>query len=139
MDPLIGQYEQQLDHFRSADYPWVRFHSQKLEEFEICRPYTHLFCLNAINHVDDWTLALRHLREAAGPGTQLILGVDVHRYRWLKQLFRLLPGDLLHPHQHDRGPTIAGHYGKPGAGRINREHTWKKGRIFDYWLLTAHC
>jgi 2-polyprenyl-6-hydroxyphenyl methylase/3-demethylubiquinone-9 3-methyltransferase len=64
-----------------------------------------------------------------------LLGVDVHTASWRKQLFRAIPGDALHPHQHDtaeyrrllqdRGWTLLD------------ERTHKPGRIFDYVLLLA--
>ncbi len=135
VDPLIHEYAHALAGFSFERYPWVRFHAEKMEDFTPTSSFPLILCMNAINHVDDWHAAIRQRTVAAAAGTTLLLGVDVHRYQALKQLFRQLPGDLLHPHQHDRDD-----YRQALADEgwiIEGEHSWKKGRIFDYWLLKA--
>lgn len=135
VDPLLKQYARQLPHFRPADYPWVDFRTQPLEAGLPAAQYDELYCLNAINHVADWSAALDVLTQAARPGARLLLGIDVHRYRWLRWVFRRLPGDLLHPQQHDRTDYREALHHR--GWRIEREVTAREGRIFDYWLIRA--
>lgn len=135
VDPLLEQYEEQLAHFSPAFYPEVQFHSLPLEDFQSEQAFDTIFCLNAINHVNDWDLGLDRLTEAAQLGTRLVLGIDVHNHRLLRFIFKALPGDVLHPHQHDRADY---HEALAKRGwKIDREHTWSKGFIFDYWLVVA--
>ncbi|MEM1214265.1 MAG: class I SAM-dependent methyltransferase [Bacteroidota bacterium] len=135
IDPLLDQYTAQLPHFQPHSHPNVQFLSQPLEALQTKQPFDTIFCLNAINHVNDWTLGLARLTQAARPGTRLVLGVDVHKYALLKAIFRTLPGDVLHPHQHDRTDYRIAL--EELGWSIEREHTWKRGRIFDYWLVVA--
>src|SRR6187402_2853397 len=52
-DPLIEQYEQDLPHFKKDMYPPVAFVSAGLEDFKSEKKFDVLFCMNAINHVQD--------------------------------------------------------------------------------------
>ncbi|MEL6141523.1 MAG: hypothetical protein AAFU67_07875, partial [Bacteroidota bacterium] len=73
---------------------------------------------------------LDQLTKWARPGTVLLLTSDVHRKKWLKSIFRWLPGDALHPQQH----TI-GDYQQALRKRnwqIQQEKPLRKGWIFDY-------
>lgn len=135
IDPLLEQYARALPHFRPAHYPWVRFRAQPLEQGLPTARYDEIYCLNAINHVADWSAALDTLSEAARPGARLLLGIDVHRHAGLKYIFRRLPGDLLHPQQHDRDDYRAALQQR--GWTIEREITAKPGHIFDYWLVRA--
>jgi 2-polyprenyl-6-hydroxyphenyl methylase/3-demethylubiquinone-9 3-methyltransferase len=133
VDPLLDQYRASIPHFEPARFPWVNFHSAPLENFQLQRSYKYVFCLNAINHVDDWQKGLDQLTLATQNDGQLILGIDVHNHKWLKFVFQNIPGDVLHPHQHDREDyrqALEQH-----GWKITKEHTWKKGLIFDYWLI----
>lgn len=135
VDPLLDQYEQQLIHFAPLDYPWVQFYTSSIEAYSIEKRYDTTFCLNAINHVANWNQGLDKISDLTKPDGTLVVGIDVHRYPFLKFLFRLLPGDVLHPHQHDRED-----YRKALNSRgwqITKELTWKKGLIFDYWLVVC--
>ena len=65
---------------------------------------------------------------------RLVLSVDAHRHRWLKPIFRAVPGDVLHPHQHDLDDyeqlcTAAGL-------SVLRRLCYKREAIFNYWVLT---
>ena len=131
VDPLLKEYRERLSHFQPADYPTVEFQAQPLEKCELAAAsFQVIYCFNAINHVSDWQGCLQLITEAAAPGATLLLSSDVHRRSWLRSIFRLLPGDLLHPHQH-----LAGEYvdalEKLGWD-INREALLKPGRIFNY-------
>jgi 2-polyprenyl-6-hydroxyphenyl methylase/3-demethylubiquinone-9 3-methyltransferase len=135
LDPLIEQYQARIAHFEQARHPLTHFLPIPLEALTVTAKYDYLFCLNAINHVGDWALSLDCLSRAAKPGATLLLGVDVHNKRWLKPLFRLLPGDALHPHQHERAEYRQALRAR--GWQIVQEHTWSEGLIFDYWLVRA--
>jgi 2-polyprenyl-3-methyl-5-hydroxy-6-metoxy-1,4-benzoquinol methylase len=135
VDPLLDQYASQLAHFSPSDYPWVHFCTSGIENYAESKPYDVTFCLNAINHVENWEKGLDKLAVLTQPEGTLVLGIDVHRHRFLKLLFRYLPGDVLHPHQHDRED-----YRRALASRgwqMERQLTWKKGLVFDYWLVVC--
>ena len=63
----------------------------------------------------------------------VVLSIDVHRHQWLKRIFRAVPGDALHPQQHDRDDYRTAL--RQMGWRIVRERTARQGRIFDYWLV----
>ncbi|RME97366.1 MAG: class I SAM-dependent methyltransferase [Bacteroidetes bacterium] len=135
LDPLLTAYATKLEHFEPSLHPQTNFITQALEELRAEATYDYVFCLNAINHVADWEQSLLRLTVAAKPGATLLLGVDVHNKAWLKAVFRSLPGDVLHPHQHQRND-----YRKALEDlgwHIERTHTWSKGIVFDYWLVKA--
>ena len=144
LDSLLDRYEKHLPHFRRRDYPNVRFFNQSLETFAPqndnagatdSRPgiYDFVFCLNALNHVADLPRCLDHLVALTKPGGTLAVSIDAHNHLWLKRLFRLVPGDILHPHQYglEEYQTMLTTRG------ILLEQTMliKKGQIFNYYLL----
>lgn len=133
IDPLLAAYEERLPYFQAAAFPQVQFKSIALEDFIPQAEFDWICCLNAINHVRDWERCLDQLTAAAKAGGQLFLGIDVHRSPLLQSLFRLLPGDVLHPQQHNRQEYRKALQQR--HWRIETEHTWKKGVIFDYWLV----
>jgi len=133
VDPLIAQYERRLPHFSAADYPWVTFYPTPIETFRPRGAYQTIFCLNAINHVADLEAALDRLLKCLAPGGRLLLSVDAHRFDLLKVLFRALPGDILHPHQH----ALADYrrFIELRGCRMAKVVKLKSGRIFDYYLM----
>jgi 2-polyprenyl-6-hydroxyphenyl methylase/3-demethylubiquinone-9 3-methyltransferase len=135
VDPLLGAYEKQLPHFKRADYPRVQFFTETLERFEGRGAYDFVFCLNAINHVADLPRSLDRLAGLTAKGGTLVLSVDAHRYGFLKRLFRLFPGDILHPHQYDleeyRQMLTARGY------TVQRSILLQQDWIFDYQVLVA--
>jgi 2-polyprenyl-3-methyl-5-hydroxy-6-metoxy-1,4-benzoquinol methylase len=135
MDPLLDQYSEKLDHFKKADYPNVNFYSEPLETFQPREPYDKVFCLNAINHVADLDLCFDKLVEFVKPGGSLIVSIDAHNYWGFKKIFRLLPGDILHPHQYDLKE-----YQEMLTSRnceIQHSILYKKEFFFDYYILVA--
>lgn len=101
LDPLLDEYEKKLPHFKRNYYPKIRFISQSLESFDSAgKNFDYVFCLNAINHVNDLQIAVDNLVQLTKPGGTLIVSIDAHRSRLLKHIFAALPGDILHPHQH---------------------------------------
>lgn len=155
IDPLLQQYEANLSHFDPQWYPNVTFQAQKIETLSQANHYDWIFCLNAINHVEDIELAMDRLvnvrrnegvkeselteptgiRKLSKPRAKILLSIDVHKYTFLKWLFRLIPGDALHPHQYDL-KEYRTMLEKRGCV-IEREVILKKGTIFDYVALIA--
>ncbi len=132
LDPLFSSYQKVLPHFDPKDYPWVTFENITIEQATgPARKW--VFCLNAINHVADWEQGLGKLWELTTEGGTLILSSDVHNYRWLKYIFRLLPGDALHPHQHSREDYLQA-LERIGL-KTQKERILKKGLIFGYWVV----
>ncbi len=135
LDPLLAAYEERLAHFNRARYPQVNFIQEPLENLDAQAKYDAIFCLNAINHVADIERAMDALVTALKPGGQLLLSIDAHNFVFLKKIFQLLPGDILHPHQYDLEE-----YRSLLTSRglsIQQEVLLKKGGIFDYHLLLA--
>ncbi|KAA3634840.1 MAG: class I SAM-dependent methyltransferase [Bacteroidetes bacterium] len=132
VDPLLDRYTDQLSHFNPEIYPNVNFISETLENFTAEKKFNYVFCLNAINHVADINLSLDNLFSLLAPGGKLIISSDAHRHNWLKPIFKLIPGDILHPHQYDlkeyRDMLLE------RGGKIQKEICLKKGKIFDYWI-----
>jgi 2-polyprenyl-3-methyl-5-hydroxy-6-metoxy-1,4-benzoquinol methylase len=136
LDPLLEQYERHLSHFSQAHYPGVRFWSQPLETFCAERPFDHVFCLNAINHVADLQLCLNNLAQCTAPnGGVLVLSIDAHRWSVLKWIFRWLPGDALHPHQH----SLADYEQLLDSAGLSVQHRFRLQNelIFGYWALVC--
>ncbi len=133
LDPLLDAYAQQLTHFSPNSYPHVRFLCLPLEDYAEERRYDRVFCLNAINHVSDLSRCVQVLVRALSPGGKLLLGVDVHRKNWLKRIFRVLPGDVLHPHQH--GMEDYNRLFADEGLTLEKSVCLKKGSIFNYQLM----
>ncbi len=82
-------------------YPGVEFVNSGLEELKTTKKFDVIFCMNAINHVSDIEKSYDRLLACAKPGSHIVVTIDAHNHSFFKQLFRLLPGDILHPHQYD--------------------------------------
>ena len=129
VDSLLNNYNQ-LTQFNKEDYPNVRFISSRIEEYLNTAGFDIIFCVNAINHVEDIDLALSMLNKNLKAEGSMVLTTDVHRSNFLKKLFQLFPGDILHPHQYNRADYE----------KMLKEHnfvmdkiiTLKSGTIFDY-------
>lgn len=134
VDPLIDRYEY-LPYFNKNDFSNVQFYNKPLELFNEESTYDIIFCMNAINHVADLHKSMDKLIAALAPGGRLVLSVDMHRHYLLKIIFRLIPGDILHPHQHslkDYVEMLEQH-----GGRILKTACLKPGRVFDYFAIIA--
>ena len=135
MDPLLDSYEEKLTHFSKKQYPDIRFFNEPLETFSPKEKYDKVFCLNAINHVADLDLSFDRLVGFAKNGGTLIVSIDAHNYSFFKKIFRLLPGDILHPHQYDLSE-----YQKMLSDRgciIEQSILYDKEFFFDYYILVV--
>jgi len=101
VDPLINEYEKQTPIFSKKDYPNVEFVKCTIEEFETEERYDVVFSMNAINHVVNIEKGVEKLKEVCAGNGKLVLSIDAHNFSFFKHLFRLVPGDILHPHQYD--------------------------------------
>lgn len=135
VDPLLDEYAAKLDHFNPADYPGVNFYASQLETYQPGLSYDKVFCLNAVNHVADLGRCFDKIVDLTKPGGSLIISVDAHNYSGFKKLFRLVPGDILHPHQYDLKE-----YQSMLTSRnctIEKSILFKKEFFFDYYILIA--
>ena len=135
LDPLLDQYENDIPHFSKENYPGVHFLSMPLENFEEEEAYDFVFCLNAINHVSDLALSFDRIVRALRPGGQLIVSIDAHNHQILKKIFRLLPGDILHPHQYDQQEYLQ--MLRQRSCRIQNSILYKPAFIFNYYVVHA--
>ena len=130
LDPLLERYEE-LPVFARSGYPDVEFLCQSLELTRGLPPFDQLYCFNAINHVGDWEAGLDRLTDLSRPGTELLISSDVHRHAWLLPVFRVLPGDALHPQQHraeDYRQAL-----QARGWRIELEKVLRREAIFAYY------
>lgn len=136
VDPLINRYEEDLDHFSKDWYPWVQFYPLPLEKFQSSSQYDKVFCLNAINHVNNLSVCLKQLSKLTKTGGTLVLSIDTHNFSFFKLLFRLIPGDILHPHQYDIEEYCR--MLEVNDFSIQKIINLKKGFLFDYQLILAN-
>ena len=135
IDPLLQAYEEKLPDFRQGQFPYVHFKALMLEELDQQEVYDHVFCLNAINHVADLERAARCLIQSLKPKGTLLISIDVHRFALLKFVFRMIPGDVLHPQQDDLADYVR-LLEKLGLS-IEKTLVLKQGWIFNYAVIKA--
>jgi len=135
VDPLLDNYEEKLEHFDKTAYPNTSFYSQPFETFQSDTPYDTILCLNAINHVADLDLCFDKLVELTKPGGTLVVSIDAHNYAFFKYIFRLLPGDILHPHQYDLTEYEAMLTSRNCD--IKAAHLFDEHFFFNYYVLVA--
>lgn len=135
VDPLLNSYKENISIFSPSDYEWVTFVNQDLENWSPDKKYDVIFCLNAINHVENIYVAYRNLYAALKPGGILVISTDAHRWNMLKWVFNLLPGDVLHPQQYNlddyRLMLNRVHF------TIHGEVCLHKGMIFSHYVQVA--
>lgn len=134
LDPLLNRYKN-LPHFNPGAYRWTTFIPSPLELLTDKAQYDTIFCMNAINHVNDIALCCRRLFDALKPGGYLVLSTDAHRFSLLKKIFQWLPGDMLHPVQLDI--TEYEKHLTDVQLSIKKRILYKKNGIFNYYILVA--
>lgn len=134
IDPLLFQYES-LPHFGKNNYAEVNFVPSALEDFIAEKKFDLVFCLNAINHVSNIELSFNNLCNNVKPDGYLVLSVDAHRSNFLKKLFQLIPGDILHPHQYSLNEYLQ--MLPADKWTVLHTETIKRESIFDYVLIVA--
>ena len=136
IDPLLDTYQEKLPHFKKENYPQVYFENIPLEYFDRKNYFEKVFCLNAINHVAELDRCVANLCRSLKKNGVLYLSVDAHNFSFLKNIFRIIPGDILHPHQ--LGLTEYVERVKNNGLEIQKIDLIKKGFIFNYYLITAN-
>ena len=96
IDPLLDDYIL-FDTFNTPSKS--ELFSMKIEDFEGRIDHEFIFCFNAINHMRDMSSALQKMVDILSENGTLILSCDVHNWSLFYQTFRIIPGDILHPHQ----------------------------------------
>lgn len=134
-DPLIDDYENNLPHFKKAFYPNVKFEKSTIEKFSSDQQFDIVFCMNAINHVENIENAYDVLCNLVKPGGKLVITIDAHNYQIFKHIFKAIPGDILHPHQYDideYGRFLTSH-----NFQVDKEVLLKKEFWFNHYLQMA--
>lgn len=134
-DPLVDTYENQLDHFKKSNYPWVDFQPKLIEELEFIQKFDLVCCINVINHVQNIDRSYHNLVSALKVGGNIILSIDSHNFILPKLLFKLLPLDVLHPHQYALN-EYEDHLKERGI-KIKQSVKLKSGLLFDYYAIVG--
>lgn len=134
LDPLLDKYKS-LEHFIPENYPWTNFINASIEELNHIEKYDLIFCLNAINHVNDIELCYDNLVKALKPGGYLVISTDAHRQEFLKKIFQIIPGDMLHPVQLNIKEYNS--FLEKRNMEIIHDVLYKREMIFDYHITIA--
>lgn len=135
LDPLLEEYSENIVIFKKESYPHVEFLSTRIEDLTLENCFDLIFCINAINHVEDIRNSTESLYKACKTGGRMIISTDAHRYSWLKYIFRLIPGDALHPHQYDLKEYM--NIIREAGFRIDSFIIPERHQMFDYVVITA--
>ncbi len=135
VDPLLDAYEHDLAHFDKSQYPNTTFINAGIEDYVPAQKFDHIFCINAINHVNDIEVGMNKLSDCAHETSQLIISIDAHNHNFLKKIFQLLPGDILHPHQYNLEEYQA--LVERAGWKITQTVEMDKAFIFNYYVLVA--
>ena len=135
VDPLLDEYDKQVPFFKKSDYTYTTFVNDSIEDFQPTNKFDIVFCMNAINHVNDIEKGFEKLKEICADGGSIVVTIDTHNYGFFKYLFRLVPGDVLHPHQ----------YSLKGYKKLLAKNGWKvsvpyllkQEFFFNHYLLVA--
>lgn len=136
-DPLISKYQEDLEIFYPPSYPKTTFVEAGLEDFRSEERFHRIFCMNAINHVSDIEASVENLIRHATVNGCIIITIDAHNFAFFKHLFRLLPGDILHPHQYDF-KEYKKMFTDRGCQFLHAERL-KKDFLFNHYLLVFKC
>jgi 2-polyprenyl-3-methyl-5-hydroxy-6-metoxy-1,4-benzoquinol methylase len=134
IDPLLDKYAS-FSHFQPEKCSWTHFRNIPIEQLEEIEKYDIIFCMNAINHVNNVALCYDNLVRALKPGGYLVISTDAHRHLFLKKLFQAFPGDMLHPVQLD-----INEYDALLTARnmeIIKHILYKEEKIFNYYITIA--
>jgi 2-polyprenyl-6-hydroxyphenyl methylase/3-demethylubiquinone-9 3-methyltransferase len=133
VDPLIAQYEQKIAHFSKQRYPHICFVESTIEDFQSPEKYDLIFCINCVNHVMELEKAIQKLYDITEEGGYCVVSIDSHKYRFLKTIFSMIPGDILHPHQHTKNEYTQ--LIRKNKFNISKEICLKSELIFDYYVF----
>jgi SAM-dependent methyltransferase len=135
VDPLLDTYANTLSFFDKKDFPYTTFIHQKLEDFEPAEKFDIVFCMNAINHVADIEMAYERLINATKKGGYVVVSIDAHNHSFFKKLFRLVPGDILHPHQYNLAEYC--NFMTQRGCKILKKQLIKKEFFFSHYVVVG--
>ncbi len=136
VDPLLREYAMRTAFFKESDYPNVNFVCSKIEDFNANgKTYDAVYCMNAINHVLDIGKGFSRLKELCAAAGCIVVSVDAHNFSLFKYLFRLIPGDILHPHQYDLNEYKA--FLNSEGWQLAEPVLIKHEFFFDHYVLVA--
>jgi 2-polyprenyl-6-hydroxyphenyl methylase/3-demethylubiquinone-9 3-methyltransferase len=85
--------------------------------------------------VSDIVYSIKKLAMLTKENGILIIGADAHNYAFFNFLFRLVPGDILHPHQYN---LLEYELMLKNSGfEIKKQQMIKKDFFFSYWVIVA--
>jgi len=135
LDPLLDAYQKHLPHFQPERYPWVKFHNGPMEQYPEGECFDCIFAINSFNHFSDLTAALHLFHKHLNTGGYAVITIDAHKHTFLKHLFQLIPGDILHPHQY----TLQEYENLVKNTLPDWQHitsvTLEGGRVFNYDMM----
>ena len=135
VDPLLDKYEADLSVFSRSSYPNVTFVQSPVERFIPPQQFDYVFCMNAINHVADIQKGFEILAGCCSDAGKMIVTIDAHNNSFMKAIFRIGPGDILHPHQYDLAEYSR--FVEHAGFKVLKTICMEKGYIFSHYLLVA--
>ena len=133
-DSLMQQYVNN-NLLSQEKFPWVQFEQLSMEALHYTEKFDYIFCLNAINHVNNIEKCYDNLYRALKPNGFLIISTDAHKYHFLKKIFQWIPGDMLHPVQLDIYEYLT--YLTSRNMTILDNSRYATEAIFDYYVTIA--
>jgi len=134
IDPLITKYQSE-GLLKPENFEQVQFQSLKIESLGEKEKYDIIFCLNAINHVENLNQSITNLCCSLKPGGFIVTSVDVHKNHFLQKIFSIIPGDILHPHQLS-AKDYQELFQLNGIKNMDTKKI-KKGKVFNYVLISG--
>jgi SAM-dependent methyltransferase len=131
--PLLAQYEQKITHFSKQKYPHISFIESTIENFESHQKYDLVFCINCVNHVIELEKTFQKLYDVTEDNGYCIVSIDAHKHQVLRSIFSIIPGDILHPHQHTKSEYTQ--IIRKNRFTITKEVCLKSELIFDYYVF----
>ncbi len=135
VDPLLSQYERDLPVFSRAMYPNVQFVESTIEQYAPTQRFDYVFCMNAINHVSDIAMGFQVLADCCSVKGKLVVTIDAHNNQFMKAIFRIGPGDVLHPHQYDMAEYVD--FLRENKCEVIKTICLSKGLVFSHFILIA--
>lgn len=129
VDPLMGYYQKEFKNLFNQ-YHHTQFIQSPLETFIPTSESQLVFCLNAINHVQDIDACMMQVKVSGTSNALYIISSDLHRHHWAKKLLQWLPFDMLHPKQMDKRDFE--YLIKRHGFAIIRKYTLDSKFLFDY-------
>lgn len=133
IDPLLEVYEKDLSVFSKSNYPHVKFIAASFESFQTSETFATVFCINALNHFIDLKASMLKLQTLTKEGGCAVVSLDAHNYPFFKFVFRIIPFDILHPHQYDlkEYEMMLRSFGFS----VQKKVCLKKRFFFNYWAF----